>query len=180
MGHITPFYAHFGGFALCSVPNLGPHDKVLKQTPAPSPKRVSLNSRFGPCFSNTETEIYAGTCRVKLIVESPPTITRDEASGPGYWNVEAKCLEIGEPEFDSIRSSDKAPGIENARKFPLASLDKATTVIKLDRLGASNFKPKWSSEAELRHRIITLTARNAQDSARSDVPMAANSKNMGP
>ena len=42
LGHIPPLHARFGGFAHCSVPNLAPQDKVLKQRPAPAPVPVSL------------------------------------------------------------------------------------------------------------------------------------------
>ena len=106
-------------------------------------------------------------------------ITENMSSGAPNWSVEAKCLEIEEPEFDSKNSGDKAPGIEDARKFALASLDKATTFIKLDRLWASSFKGKWTSEADFRQQITTLIARSARESAVPDVPMAVSSKNIG-
>ena len=57
MCHPTLFYEHFGGFSPMFSPNFEPQDKVLKQTPAPAPKSVSLISRFGPRFSNTDTDI---------------------------------------------------------------------------------------------------------------------------
>ena len=44
LGHII----HFGVHPHYSVPNLGPQDKVLKQTPTPIPKPVSLTRCFGP------------------------------------------------------------------------------------------------------------------------------------
>ena len=99
----------------------------------------------------------AGTCRVKLIVESPPTITEDKSHGTNGFSVEAKCLEIREPEFDSKKTGDKAPGIESARKFAVAGLDKATTFIKIGHLGGSSFRKMGVAKAQ--RQIIALTAR---------------------
>ena len=40
-GHIAPFRTHFRVSPPCSVPNLGPQVKALKQTPTPAPEPVS-------------------------------------------------------------------------------------------------------------------------------------------
>ena len=158
-----------------------------------------------------------GTCKVKFIVESPPTIILDKSSGQPRWSVEAKCLEIGEPEMDSTKADNKAAGyvhfgikyflyicaslcplfmsyfhsesiylvprictlfsnadseinvrIENAKKFALASLDKATDMIKLGGLLTSNFSRKGLTDEEVRGQITRLSAVKARGSAETD------------
>lgn len=57
LGPKTPFYPHFGCFPPCSVPELGPQDKVLKQMLAPTPESVSL-IRFSALDQATLTQKY--------------------------------------------------------------------------------------------------------------------------
>lgn len=113
--------------------------------------------KFRPLIKNTDTKIHVGTCSVKLTVESPPTIRQDQSSG--RLIIEAKCLEIGEPQFDSKKTDNKVPGIEDAHTFALARLDKAPVLIKLGTL--DNFKGNFSSD-EFIQRINALTVSKAR------------------
>lgn len=135
-----------------------------------SPTGDKRHNCYGVAFDGGITvkqwnKATGGTCDVKFIVESPPTITLGPARDQQLaWYVEAKCLEIGEPEFGTKHA---AIGIENAKTFPLASLDKATQFIKLE-VTQSNLKPKNLGDEEVRHRITVLTARKAQEPAALD------------
>ncbi|CAF9930123.1 hypothetical protein IMSHALPRED_008082 [Imshaugia aleurites] len=122
-----------------------------------SPEGDQKHNCFGVWFDDgitvrQENRKTGGTCSVKLTVESPPTIRQDQSSG--RLIIEAKCLEIGEPQFDSKKTDNKVPGIEDAHTFALARLDKAPVLIKLGTL--DNFKGNFSSD-EFIQRINALT-----------------------
>ncbi|KAF6225678.1 hypothetical protein HO133_009678 [Letharia lupina] len=114
---------------------------------------------------NKKTE---GTCKVKPIVESPPTIIQDKSTAQSQWRLEAKCVEIKEPEFDSKSNGDNAPGIENAKTFALASLNKEIEVVKIGGLTKSNFNKKSLGDEELRQQMIRLAAGKARGSPAMD------------
>lgn len=46
-GHPPPLYTNMRGLRLCSAPNLGLQDELLKQTSPPTPQPVIINPRFG-------------------------------------------------------------------------------------------------------------------------------------
>ena len=100
-------------------------------------------------------------------METPATIVKDEADPHLPLSVEAKCLEIGEPVFDS-KKPDKAPGIESARTFPLASLDRTTAVIKIAGLTTGNSNRKALTVEAISEQIATLLVRKARGTAAND------------
>lgn len=144
-----------------------------------SPMGKAKHNCYGVVFDGGITVIQKnmrtdGVCKDKLVVQSP-TIILDQSDGQYPYSVEADCLEIGEPEFDSQNSQnagDKATGTANARTFALASLDKPAAVITLDRLDIFQFKGGFSrgelDGAELCQRMTTFMARKAQGSATTD------------
>ena len=147
-GYVYHLFTQIWGTPSCSVPY-----RTLSCTAPPS-EPVSSIYIWAPS-SNTDTNMYAGTCSVKFIVESPPTITHDDSSGRQIWSIEAKCLGIEEPQFDSTETANKDPGIENARSFALARLDKAPVVIKLGQITIDNFKRKFRDEADVYQQVRT-------------------------
>ena len=108
-----------------------------------------------------------GTCSVKLTLETPATILKDEGNPRKGLSVEGKCIEIGEPVIDSS-NTDKALGIEDAKTFALADLDPTITVIKLAGLMISNTKKKNLTEEAIRQEIETLLVSKAGGNATND------------
>ena len=108
-----------------------------------------------------------GICSVKFAVVTPATIVKDEADDHLPLSVEAEWLEIGEPVFDSSKP-DKATGIEDARTFPLANLDRATAVIKIAGLTRGNSNRKALTEEAISQQIATLLAKKARGTAAND------------
>lgn len=134
-----------------------------------SPTGDQKHNLYGVEFGDGITVLHwnkkaEGTCKVKLIVESPPTIIQDQSTAQSQWSLEAKCVEIKEPEFDSKSNGDKAPGIENAKTFALASLNKEIEVVKIGGLTKSNFNKKSLGDEELHQPMIRLAAGKARGS----------------
>ena len=97
-------------------------------------------------------------------METPATIVKDEADEHWPLSVEATCLEIGEPEFDSSKP-DKAPGIEDARTFALTNLDRTIAVIKLAGLTKGNSNRKALTEEVIGEQIAMLLLRKPRGTA---------------
>ena len=108
-----------------------------------------------------------GICTVKFAVETPATIVIDRANKSLALSLEAKCLEIGEPEMDSSKP-DKASGIENARTFALASLDRTTAVIKLAGLAIGHSNRKNLTVDAISQQIAALLVKKARGTPAND------------
>ena len=109
-----------------------------------------------------------GICTVKFVVETPATIVQDKTQQQNPFSMEAKCSQIGLPEFDSEKVDDKAPGIENAKTFALANLDQATTFIKIDGLTRGNTNRKALTFEAISQQVAALLVREARGSAAID------------
>lgn len=108
-----------------------------------------------------------GICTIKFSVETPATIVLDEADRHRPLSVEAKCREIGELEMDCSKP-EKAPGIEDARRFALANLDRTTAVIKLAGLTVGNSNRKALAPQAISPQIAALLVRKARGTAAND------------
>ena len=125
------------------------------------------NVIFDDGVTVSQTNMDGGICSVKFAVATPATIVKDEADVHLPLSVEAECLEIGEPVFDSSKP-DKATGIEYARTLPLANLDRATAVIKIAGLTRGNSNRKALTEEAISQQIATLLAKKARGTAAND------------
>ena len=114
-----------------------------------------------------KSRMSKGTFSVKFLVE-PPSVKYDRTGERSAWVIEAKCLEIEGPEFDSQAPGDKIPGIEEAKTFLLAQLTPPVGFIKLDNLLRSNFNRSNLKENELLKEITQLIAGKARGDATTD------------
>ena len=131
-----------------------------------SPSGDKKRNCYGVIFDGGITVIQEnrktrGVCSRKFVVDASPKITHDTSSGRILWVVEAKCLEVGEPEFNSKTSDNKARGIEDAKTYALAKLEQPVGFIKLDNMNTGDFKGPSLIEHELRDRMTKLMIENA-------------------
>lgn len=114
-----------------------------------------------------ENKSTKGICTVKFLVDSP-LITFDTARQRGGWAVEAKCLEIEGPEFDSKDIGDKAAGIENARAFAVAHLSQPIGFVKLENMTTGDFNRRGISHDKLVDEMKKSMMGNTRATAATD------------